>query len=107
MPSDSLIPDVLRSVADLQNHELKTTELLQKLLEVSVLQETVNNFEDVLADAVRKRVECLLSSCKNCYSDCINNSCASSCKHSYVGVLFSGGLDSIVIASLADRYVLI
>ena len=54
----------------------------------------------VLGEAVRKRVTCLPRP-----RDSKNEAHFNTGRTSHVGVLFSGGIDSIVIAALADRYV--
>uniref|UniRef100_A0A2L2YMF4 Asparagine synthetase domain-containing protein 1 n=1 Tax=Parasteatoda tepidariorum TaxID=114398 RepID=A0A2L2YMF4_PARTP len=74
-------------------------ETFNLLLEDSVYQKNVDCFEHVLSESVRRRVQNQPYLCKDCY---IKN--FSSCNHSSVGILYSGGLDSIVIAALAHRY---
>ncbi|GFY50670.1 asparagine synthetase domain-containing protein 1 [Trichonephila inaurata madagascariensis] len=79
-------------------------DLFPRLLDVLVFKETVSQFEEVLSKAVEKRVKNHQHVCKNCYDS--NNAHKEFCGHSSMGVLFSGGLDSIVIACLADRFLL-
>ncbi|GFR06362.1 asparagine synthetase domain-containing protein 1 [Trichonephila clavata] len=78
-------------------------DLFPRLLDVLVFKETVSQFEEALSKAVEKRVKNHQHVCKNCY-DSKNNTCKDFCGHSSMGVLFSGGLDSIVITCLADRF---
>lgn len=75
-------------------------------------QSLVEKFVSILTEAVRKRVFNLPR--KNQTELCCKNVCentSSSCqgqqhnKRSRVGILFSGGLDSIVLAALTDRCV--
>ncbi|GFU29711.1 asparagine synthetase domain-containing protein 1 [Trichonephila clavipes] len=79
-------------------------DLFPKLLDVLVFKETVSQFEEILSKAVEKRVKNHQHVCKNCYDS--NNPHKEFCGHPSMGVLFSGGLDSIVIACLADRFLL-
>ena len=57
----------------------------------------VDGLEAVLEEAVRKRITKQPRRCRNCSA---SDRC---CYHAKVGVLFSGGLDSAVLAALADR----
>lgn len=88
-------------------NKLTKKELFQKILSISDFKDEVNNFETVLSNAVKKRVEFQLNLCKECYTEVYEKNSAISCHHSHIGVLFSGGLDSLVIAYLASRYVYI
>lgn len=105
IPSDSLFSNALSSVADLRDSKLSKPEIFHRLLEVPTLRAAVNDFEAVLSEAVKKRVQKMLKVCRNCYKKMHDGDSVQFCNHSYVGVLFSGGLDSIVIACLADKYV--
>ncbi|KAL9951054.1 hypothetical protein ACROYT_G043647 [Oculina patagonica] len=75
----------------------------------SSYRESRHKFITVLGDAVRKRVWNLPRTCSNSVlSTSEANSSASSerqHKDARVGILFSGGIDSMMIAALADRYV--
>ncbi|KAG5443069.1 Asparagine synthetase domain-containing protein 1 [Clonorchis sinensis] len=57
-------------------------------------------FLKLLCSAVRDRVRLASSTCTNC-----SLSEAAGCGHSRFAVLFSGGLDSTVIAALCDRFI--
>ncbi|KAG8193386.1 hypothetical protein JTE90_012188 [Oedothorax gibbosus] len=106
-PSDSELKPFLSE--NHSNFELKLSnlELLYRLSEISVLKDTAKAFEDILSEAVKRRVNNHSNLCKKCYSTREGKSPEkSSCEHASVGVLFSGGLDSIVIACLADRHLL-
>lgn len=105
LPETLSSESLLYSVTDLLNCKLTKRELFQKLLNIPEFKEEVNNFETVLSDSVKIRVKHQLNYCKKCYIEVVANNSISSCNHSYIGVLFSGGLDSLVIACLADRYV--
>lgn len=51
---------------------------------------------DHLSKAVQKRIEAQPMLCKRCLD-------LNACSHSKLGILFSGGLDSVVLTALADR----
>ncbi|KAF6112780.1 asparagine synthetase domain containing 1 [Phyllostomus discolor] len=78
-----------------------TREILQVFLTDGHMKEVVQQFIDVLSIAVKRRVLCLhrddyltprevLKTCD---------------RKANVGILFSGGIDSMVIATLADRHI--
>ncbi|XP_034285219.1 asparagine synthetase domain-containing protein 1 isoform X1 [Pantherophis guttatus] len=76
-------------------------EVLQKFLAEHHRKERVHQFIDVLSRAVKKRVICLMRN-----GDPIRGEISEKdLKKSYIAILFSGGLDSMIIAALADRYV--
>lgn len=56
----------------------------------------VQNFEEYLRKSVERRCRYVISKCKNC---------GSTCAHSKIAVLFSGGIDSLCVAYLAHSYV--
>lgn len=59
----------------------------------------VKSFQDILEEAIRKRCDLFTLKCDNCAN------LKSICDHSSVGVLFSGGLDSSVLALLSDKFI--
>lgn len=99
LPSDEMLLDFELSTE--KGFKLSDSELLSKFAEVSALKKTAEEFEDVLSEAVKKRVCNCCHLCKKCYTNDSLNTLK--CEHASVGVLFSGGLDSIVIACLADK----
>lgn len=105
LPLDSSDKKILSIVTDLQNCKLTKKDLFQRILDVSEFKKEVDNFEVVLSNAIKKRVKQQLSCCKECYIKRHHGNSIVTCDHSYMGVLFSGGLDSLVIAHLAHRYV--
>ncbi|KAL5106192.1 Asparagine synthetase domain-containing protein 1 [Taenia crassiceps] len=72
--------------------ELKTPQHLNEREPAYVLM-------SLLREAVAVRVRLVAPTCQMCFK----SSTESSCLHTRVGVLFSGGLDSAVIAALVDR----
>lgn len=76
-------------------------EVLQTFLAEHHKKERVHQFIDVLSRAVKKRVLCLMRN-----SDPFRGEISDiDLRKSYIAILFSGGLDSMIIAALADRYV--
>jgi len=55
-------------------------------------------FEKVLHEAIKIRAHCQPQFCKFC-----TNSYSDKCNHSKLAILFSGGLDSTVLAAVADQ----
>ena len=61
----------------------------------------LNRFESLIFESVKVRVECQPMLCKKCVEDHKNDD--QKCVHSKIAILFSGGLDSTVLAALTDR----
>lgn len=66
----------------------------------STPEETLLN---LLAEAVSVRVRLTLPWCSDCFNKASTRTTGGCRGHSRIGVLFSGGLDSAVVAALADR----
>ncbi|XP_074599420.1 asparagine synthetase domain-containing protein 1 [Brevipalpus obovatus] len=62
-------------------------------------QSLLKSFQAILEEAIRKRCDLFSLRC----DDCIKSE--STCNHSSVGILFSGGLDSTVLAILSDKFI--
>ncbi|XP_028155900.1 asparagine synthetase domain-containing protein CG17486 isoform X1 [Ostrinia furnacalis] len=73
--------------------------IIEKLLDNSVIRETVVQIIEKLDSSVKIRLKRQPSLCKMCLSK------KTICDHSSVGVLFSGGLDCTILAYLIDKYV--
>jgi hypothetical protein len=73
------------------------------LLEDFTISHRVENFLSVLTDSVECRVRKHPEVCKKCVETSVT--CASNCDHCCVAVLFSGGLDSTILALLAHKFV--
>lgn len=88
----SPVPPMNMTVADVK-HDSRQTSLdgLKDLLKGTGKRETVCRLIDVLGEAVRRRVQHLPHQ--------------SSPGQAQVAILFSGGIDSMILAVLADRYV--
>ena len=65
----------------------------------------VDHLNAVLSEAVRRRVQALPSSSSSSSASSSSSSDGSSADRASVAVLFSGGIDSMVLAALADRHV--
>jgi asparagine synthetase B (glutamine-hydrolysing) len=94
-PQDSL---VLKQLLDLgKMTELHPSEMLIRAAEI--LDNQVNALLIHLRRSVKLRMKAVSPTCRNCVYN--SASSTSSCKnHSTVGILFSGGLDSTVLAYL-------
>lgn len=69
-------------------------------------EETVKiqeNLETLLLQSIKRRIDPFPHMCKSCYEaqKCLKNE--NKCQHAKIGILFSGGLDSAVIAALVDK----
>ncbi len=71
------------------------------------IEEIKENFLRILKQSVMRRVNPLPSFCKHCFSNQISlnkfNENNNKCDHSKLAILFSGGVDSAVLAALADQ----
>ncbi|XP_032494306.1 asparagine synthetase domain-containing protein 1 [Phocoena sinus] len=76
-------------------------ETLQVFLTDGHMKEVVQQFIDVLSIAVKRRVLCLPRDENLTQSEVLNTSN----RKANVAILFSGGIDSMVIAVLADRHI--
>ncbi|NXI96603.1 ASND1 protein, partial [Psophia crepitans] len=78
-----------------------STEMLQRFLAEEHKKKLVHQFIDVLNEAVKRRVLALFrdEDQKTREIPSMSN------RKAYIAVLFSGGVDSIVIAALADKHV--
>ena len=77
----------------------ETDQLFPRLLQNPEVSAVVDQFEEVLAASVMTRLRHQPGLCKDCVS--VSSAGWEECPHAAVGVLFSGGLDSCVLASLA------
>ncbi|CAH1388564.1 unnamed protein product [Nezara viridula] len=70
-----------------------------QFLEIPYYLNTVNKLKDLLFKSVKRRVITKPDFCKDCLLKNID------CKHAKIGILFSGGLDSAIIALITDNFV--
>ncbi|XP_062944593.1 asparagine synthetase domain-containing protein 1 [Cynocephalus volans] len=78
-----------------------TRETLRVLLNDGHMKEVIQQFIDILSVAVKRRVLCLHRD-ENLAPNEVLKTCA---RRANVAILFSGGIDSMVIATLADRHI--
>lgn len=96
VPLNVSIPQCLAE-AEACSHSQGSVKDLEVLLACEKRRAPVNGLIDVLSEAVRKRVECPPSELQVTTSP--DNDQAA------VAVLFSGGIDSMILAILANRYI--
>lgn len=91
----SPVPPINMSITDVEPNSCNSGQTslddLKELLKSTGKREMVCRLIDVLSDAVRKRVQHL--------------PCQSNTDQAQVAILFSGGIDSTILAILADRYI--
>lgn len=79
-------------------------EVSRYLLKNRELNERVERLTELLHQSVKIRVKKKPNYCKNCIRIVLSGGSVT-CTHSKIGVLFSGGLDSAILAAIADKYV--
>lgn len=79
-------------------------KILRQLLENQKVSERVEHLRELLQQSVKIRVEKKPNYCKDCIKIVLNGGSVV-CTHSKVGILFSGGLDSAILAAIVDKYV--
>lgn len=79
-------------------------ETLRYLLENRKVSERVECLAQLLHQSVKVRVKKKPNYCKDCIKTVLNGE-SITCTHSKIGILFSGGLDSAILAAIADKYV--
>ncbi|KAJ9580611.1 hypothetical protein L9F63_024226 [Diploptera punctata] len=123
-----IIPTPLSSIIEedylLNNFSANTEDLMEKL-QSSNMKNSIDKLLEILRNSIKVRIEKQPGFCKNCMKIMRSNfnskvsslpehlkvSCKNGyyshkfCKHSKVGILFSGGLDSTILAALADEFV--
>ncbi|KFP69284.1 Asparagine synthetase domain-containing protein 1, partial [Acanthisitta chloris] len=83
------------------NMHVVSVETLQRFLAEEQKKKLVHQFIDVLSEAVKRRVLSLIRA----QGQKTREAPSMSNKKAHVAVLFSGGIDSMVIAALADKHV--
>ncbi|XP_029385930.1 asparagine synthetase domain-containing protein 1 [Echeneis naucrates] len=94
-PLNSSIPNSLNETETHSNTQLSVKDL-EQLLASKEKNEEVNCLTCVLSEAVRRRVQSLPFEKKDSSPDD---------DHATVAILFSGGIDSMILAALADRHI--
>ncbi|XP_015608503.1 asparagine synthetase domain-containing protein 1 [Cephus cinctus] len=79
-------------------------QVMAHLLQDEKVQHRVKHLLELLKNSVEVRIKKKPNFCKNCIKLILNGEIIS-CKHSKVGILFSGGLDSAILAVIANSYV--
>jgi asparagine synthetase B (glutamine-hydrolysing) len=89
-----------------QTETTKVASSIEDYLDTLRGSDAVDGIIRVLGDAVQVRMEAQPGLCKDCVESqlsCHDSSQMTQCTHPKVGILFSGGLDSVVIAALAGK----
>lgn len=102
VPLNMMLPPVPYEIDDSTISKTPPTrETFQVFLTDGHMKEVVQQFIDVLSSAVKKRVLCLPRG-----EHLIPSEVLKTCERkANVAILFSGGIDSMVIATLADRHI--
>lgn len=79
-------------------------EILQYLLKNQEVNERVECLTELLYQSVKIRIKKKPNYCLECIKIILNGGNVT-CAHSKIGVLFSGGLDSAILAAIAHEYV--
>lgn len=82
-------------------------EILTKLSQNKEVSSTCDELIKLLMKSMKDRVEATPQLCKNCIKTRLSNgtNACSSCTHSRIGILFSGGIDCSILAVLADKFI--
>eukprot|EP00088_Acartia_fossae_P041098 TRINITY_DN4296_c0_g1_i3.p1 TRINITY_DN4296_c0_g1~~TRINITY_DN4296_c0_g1_i3.p1 ORF type:complete len:603 (-),score=80.31 TRINITY_DN4296_c0_g1_i3:1486-3267(-) len=93
--------DINQNVKSIQEFSLPKPEMdiFDELLKVSCMKIAVEELIQKLRDAIKLRIENQPNLCK----ECVKKKCSTPCTCPCVGVLFSGGLDSTLLALLAAQ----
>lgn len=75
-------------------------DLFDELLGNSEIVAACDKFIELLSKSVKERVERTQNRCKKCILDTEH-----SCSHAHISILFSGGVDCTILASLADKFI--
>lgn len=82
----------------------KFSELMKTLSKKPTINTRIERVLELLKKSIKLRVEKKRNFCQNCIRSAFHNDKVI-CNHSKIGVLFSGGLDSTLLAALADEFV--
>lgn len=96
LPMNVSLPETLNDT-EIHSNSCLSVEDLEKLLGSEEKIDEVNHLIDVLSEAVRRRVQSLPFRALNLSPPAVD--CAR------VAILFSGGIDSMILAALADRHI--
>lgn len=79
--------------------DLYDEELFERLLNLPAIAETCETFLRLLSASVDDRIKRTQHQCKACICN------ETSCNHSNIGILFSGGVDCSLLSVLADKFI--
>lgn len=78
-------------------------EIMEFLLNQQSVTQIVDTLLELLNESIRRRVQIIPDFCKNCTKLSLGSD--SACQHAKVGLLFSGGLDSAILAAIAHNHI--
>ncbi|XP_058808676.1 asparagine synthetase domain-containing protein 1 [Phymastichus coffea] len=81
----------------------KFDEIMEYFLKQKDINQIVNDLLKLLNESVRRRVKIIPDLCRNCTKLIYTN--VAKCQHTKVGILYSGGLDSAILAAIAHNHV--
>ncbi|XP_044004502.1 asparagine synthetase domain-containing protein 1 [Aphidius gifuensis] len=88
---------------------IEVSKCYQDVMELLLQNEKINNqvccLLELLKKSVKTRVLKKPSYCKNCIENKLINNENKICNHSKIGILFSGGLDSTILAAIVDEFI--
>lgn len=79
-------------------------DIMEQLLENKEVHQRVENILRLLRNSVEVRVKKKPDYCRNCIKLYLKGEKVK-CNHAKIGILFSGGLDSAILAVIADQFV--
>ncbi|XP_044585168.1 asparagine synthetase domain-containing protein 1, partial [Cotesia glomerata] len=98
------IPDDLSFFeADLDTKDVKKS--MSELLKNPEINERAESLWKLLKKSIEVRIKLKPEYCKNCIKLILADEINLKCNHSKIGILFSGGLDSTILAAIANEFV--
>ncbi|XP_057331145.1 asparagine synthetase domain-containing protein CG17486 [Microplitis mediator] len=92
---------LLQDISDTTNIKKTMSELLKN----PDIYERVVKLWKLLKKSIEIRIKLKPEYCKNCIKKYLVDKVNKKCSHTKIGILFSGGLDSTILAAIADEYV--
>lgn len=94
---DLLFTEALKTVPIAENFPQIMSDL--------IANPQISKHVDKLLELLKKSIEIRLKAKPNYCRNCLNLSIKTVCNHSKIGILFSGGLDSTILAKITDEFI--